>query len=117
MGATGCGKSSLINLIPRFYDVTSGVVLVDGIDVRKYDQKALREKIAITLQKSELFSMPIWENIAWGRPNASRQEITQAAKIAQRIASVRWVDRIIVLSGGSIEACGTHKELMENCKT
>ena len=196
MGATGCGKSSLVNLIPRFYDASSGTVLVDGVDVREYDQKALRDKIAITLQKSELFSIPIQNNIAWGRPGAGEEEIMQAAKvaqadgfiqstpqgyktmvaergmslsggqkqrlsiaraiiknaeilifddstsaldlkteadlyealrdaspdstkiiIAQRIASVRRADRIVVLSGGSIEAVGTHEALMASCRT
>ena len=61
MGATGCGKTSLINLIPRFYDVLSGTVLVDGVDVKEYRQKALRDKVAVVLQKSELFSMTIGE--------------------------------------------------------
>lgn len=196
MGATGCGKSSLVNLIPRFYDVTEGAVLVDGVDVREYDQQVLRNKIAIVLQKSELFSLPIQENIAWGQPGASKEAIVQAAKvaqadgfiqstpdgydtmvaergmslsggqkqrisiaraivkgaetlifddstsaldlkteadlyaalkdvnpdstkiiIAQRIASVRRADRIVVLEGGGIAACGTHEELMDTCKT
>ena len=196
MGATGCGKSSLVNLIPRFYDTTEGTVLVDGVDVREYDQKALRQKIAIVLQKSELFSCLIRENIAWGQPGAAQEDIVQAAKvaqaddfirstpegydtlvaergmslsggqkqrisiarailrkaeilifddstsaldlkteadlyaalkdtnpestkiiIAQRIASVRRADRIVVLSGGSVEACGTHEELLKTCKT
>lgn len=66
MGATGCGKSTLIHLIPRFYDVTEGAVLVDGVDVREYKQKALRKKIAIAMQKSELFSESVAENISWG---------------------------------------------------
>ena len=196
MGATGCGKSSLVNLIPRFYDVSGGAVLVDGVDVREYDQKALRDKISIALQKSELFSVPIQNNIAWGQPGAGEEEILRAAKaaqadsfirttpegyqtmvaergmslsggqkqrlsiaraiiksaeilifddstsaldlkteadlyealhdaspdstkiiIAQRIASVRRADRIVVLSGGSIEAVGTHEALMKSCKT
>lgn len=83
MGTTGCGKTSLVNLIPRFYDVTEGAVLVDGIDVREYQQKALREKIAIVLQKSELFSMTIGENIAWGAPDATAEAIRAAAVTAQ----------------------------------
>lgn len=83
MGATGCGKTSLINLIPRFYDVTEGAVLVDGVDVREYDQKALREKVAVVLQKSELFGASIAENIAWGDPEASDEEIKTAAITAQ----------------------------------
>ena len=83
MGATGCGKSSLVNLIPRFYDVTEGEVLVDGVNVKDYPLEALREKIAITLQNSEIFSTTIRENIAWGNPNASEQEIRAAADTAQ----------------------------------
>lgn len=196
MGATGCGKSSLVNLIPRFYDVSSGTVLVDGVDVRKYDQKKLREKIAIALQKSELFSRSISENISWGRPEAETDAIMKAARaaqadgfirktpegyqtmvaergmslsggqkqrlsvsrailkgaeilifddatsaldlkteadlyaalkeanpkstkviVAQRIASVRQADRIVVLEKGQIAACGTHEELLESCAT
>lgn len=196
MGATGCGKSTLVGLIPRFYDVTSGAVLVDGVDVREYAQKALREKIAVTLQKSELFTETIAENISWGAPGAGEKEIKAAAVIAQandfvssspegyhtavaergmslsggqkqrlsiarsivkgaeilifddstsaldlkteanlyealkeanpestkliiaqRIASVRRADRIVVLNNGGIEACGSHEELMKSCKT
>lgn len=83
MGATGCGKTSLVNLIPRFYDVTEGAVLVDGIDVREYSQKALREKVAVVLQKSELFSSTIRENIVWGAPGSSKNAIKEAADIAQ----------------------------------
>lgn len=83
MGATGCGKTSLIHLIPRFYDATSGTVLVDGVDVKEYRQKELREKIAITLQKSELFSMSIKENISWGRIDAADADIKSAAVTAQ----------------------------------
>lgn len=196
MGATGCGKSSLVNLIPRFYDVTQGEVLVDGVDVREYDQKALRDKVAIALQKSELFSIPIGENIAWGAARPEREAVNRAAEIAQadsfiraapdgydtmvaergtslsggqkqrisiaraivkdaeilifddstsaldlkteadlyaalreaapnstkiivaqRIASVRRADRIVVLENGGIAACGTHETLMDSCKT
>ena len=70
MGATGCGKTTLVNLIPRFYDVSGGQILVDGIDVREYKQQALREKIAVALQKSELFSVSVAENISWGIEDA-----------------------------------------------
>lgn len=194
MGATGCGKTSLVNLIPRFYDTNEGTVLVDGIDVREYKQKALREKVAIVLQKSELFSMAIGENIAWGDPDASAEAVKAAAItaqaddfissaadgydtpvaergmslsggqkqrlsiaravlksaeilifddstsaldlkteanlyealqesspqstkiiVAQRIASVRRADRIVVLENGRIAACGSHEELMNSC--
>ena len=191
MGATGCGKTSLVNLIPRFYDVTDGAVLVDGIDVREYKQKVLREKVVVAMQKSELFRASINENIAWGMPDASvkaaavtaqaddfissapdgyntivaergmslsggqKQRLSiaravlksaeilifddstsaldlkteanfyealqksnpQSTKIiiAQRIASVRRADRIVVLEHGRISACGSHEELMKSC--
>jgi ATP-binding cassette subfamily B multidrug efflux pump len=194
MGATGCGKTSLVNLIPRFYDVTDGAVLVDGIDVREYKQKVLREKVVVAMQKSELFRASINENIAWGMPDASVEVVKAAAVtaqaddfissapdgyntivaergmslsggqkqrlsiaravlksaeilifddstsaldlkteanfyealqksnpqstkiiIAQRIASVRRADRIVVLEHGRISACGSHEELMKSC--
>lgn len=83
MGATGCGKSTLVHLIPRFYDVTDGAVLVDGIDVRAYRQNALRHKVAIALQKSELFSLSIGDNIKWGRPDADDAAVKAAALAAQ----------------------------------
>ena len=83
MGATGCGKTSLINLIPRFYDVTAGEVLLDDVNVKDYDLVDLRDKVAIALQKAELFSVSIRENILWGDPNASEEEVVKAADIAQ----------------------------------
>ena len=195
MGATGCGKTSLVSLIPRFYDVGNGTVLVDGVDVREYRQEALRNKIAIAMQKSELFSMTIRENIVWGLPEADATLLKDAASIAQaddfissasdgyrtvvaergmslsggqkqrisiaravlkpaeisifddstsaldlkteanlyqalkashpdstkiiiaqRIASVRTADRIVVLGNGSVSACGTHEELLKSCQ-
>lgn len=83
LGATGCGKSSLVNLIPRLYDVTQGSVLVDDIDVRDYEVSALRRKIAIALQKSEIFNTTIEDNIRWGKMDASDAELEQAAETAQ----------------------------------
>ncbi len=191
IGATGCGKTTLVSLIPRFYDAAAGRVLVDGTDVRAWDPAALREKVTVCLQKSELFSTTIRDNIAIGRPGASQAEIEAAARaaqadafirqqpqgydtpvaergmslsggqrqriaiarallkrseilifddstsaldlkteaklyealsrdyadvtkiiIAQRIASVQNADRIVVLDGGTIAACGSHRELM-----
>lgn len=195
MGATGCGKSTLVGLISRFYDVTEGSIFVDGIDVREYCQTNLRAKIAVALQKSELFGTSIGENIAWGNPEAAPEDIVDAAEIAraasfiwekpdgydtivaergaslsggqkqrislaravlknaeililddstsaldlktesdfydalgqarpdctkiivaQRIASVRRADRIVVLDQGRIAACGSHEELMQSCE-
>ncbi len=83
LGATGCGKTSLVNLITRFYDATEGTVLVDGVDVKEYDLDALRKKIGFVLQKSELFSDTIENNIRWGKPDAADEEIRSAAEIAQ----------------------------------
>lgn len=83
LGATGCGKISLISLIPRFYDVTKGAVLVDDVDVRDYKLEVLRDKIAVSLQKSEIFTASIADNIAWGLPDATPDNIAAAADTAQ----------------------------------
>lgn len=83
LGATGCGKTSLISLIPRFYDVTKGAVLVDDVDVRDYKLEVLRDKIAVSLQKSEIFTTSIADNIAWGLPDATSDKIAAAADTAQ----------------------------------
>jgi ABC-type multidrug transport system fused ATPase/permease subunit len=83
VGLTGSGKTSLINLIPRFYDVTKGCVLVDGHDVREVNLKSLRDQIGIVLQTSLLFSATICENIAYGRPDATLEQVIEAAKAAQ----------------------------------
>ncbi|MCU0503297.1 MAG: ABC transporter ATP-binding protein/permease [Anaerolineae bacterium] len=83
LGATGAGKSSLIHLIPRFYDVSGGRVIIDGIDVRDIDELALRRRIGVALQESVLFSGTIRENIRYGRPDASDEEVIAVAKMAQ----------------------------------
>ena len=83
VGGTGVGKSSLVNLIPRFYDVTGGAVYVDGVDVRDYPVEALRERIGMVLQNNVLFSGTIRENLLWGDPNATEEDMIQAAKNAQ----------------------------------
>ena len=83
VGSTGCGKTSLINLIPRFYDCTEGEVLVDGVNVKEFKLFELRDKIATCLQKAELFKGTIKENILWGKADASDEEIEEAIEISQ----------------------------------
>ena len=192
LGATGAGKTTLCSLIPRFYDPESGQIRIDGIDARDYPLGELRRKIAFVLQKSELFSGTIADNIRWGNPDATDEEVEAAARtaqaddfirgfqdgyqtvigekgaslsggqkqrlsiarailkkpeillfddstsaldlgtearlqealrqklqhttvimVAQRVASVRQADRIVVLEGGKIAACGRHEELLK----
>ena len=83
LGETGSGKSSLVNLLPRLYDVTEGQILVDGIDVREYKIKELRQRVAVVLQETILFSGTIRDNIRWGKSDATEEEIIAAAKAAQ----------------------------------
>ncbi len=83
IGGTGSGKSSLVNLIPRFYDVASGKVLVDGVDVRAYEGESLKERIGIALQRAVLFSGTIRDNMRWGKNDATDEEIINAIEMAQ----------------------------------
>jgi ATP-binding cassette subfamily B protein len=83
LGATGSGKSSLVNLIPRFYDVDAGQIVVGGVDVREWEPEGLRKQIGVVLQENTLFSGTIRENIAYGRPNASLEDVIAAATAAQ----------------------------------
>ncbi len=83
LGATGSGKSSLVHLIPRFYDVSGGRITIDGVDVRDLDQNALRRRIGVALQEPILFSGTIRDNIRYGRPDATDDEVLAAAKLAQ----------------------------------
>lgn len=195
VGSTGSGKSTVVNLITRFYDVTQGRILVDGIDVRDYRQFDLRNKVVICLQKAELFAGSMQENIRWGKTDATFEEVVEASEIAQarefiestpnkfdeyieekgaslsggqkqrisiaraiikkpeilifddatsaldlvteaklyaalrrklpqttkimvaqRIATARNADKILVLDGGSIVGFDSHDNLMENCE-
>ena len=89
LGSTGSGKTSLVNLISRLYDVTEGTVTVGDHDVKEYDLKTLRDNVAVVLQKNVLFSGTIESNLKWGDPNATEEEMTRACEIAQCIDSVR----------------------------
>ena len=82
LGATGSSKSTLVQLIPRLYDVTGGTLKVGGVDVRKYDLEVLRDNVAMVLQKNTLFSGTIKENLRWGNPNATDEELIHACKLA-----------------------------------
>jgi subfamily B ATP-binding cassette protein MsbA len=109
VGPTGAGKTTLINLIARFYDAESGRVLIDGEDVRSFYQESLRERISFVLQDTLLFRGPIWQNIAYGKPEATRREIIRAAELANADAFIRELpngyktmvgERGVTLSGG-----------------
>lgn len=121
VGLTGSGKTSLINLIPRFYDVTKGRVLVDGCDVREVNLKSLRDQIGIVLQTSLLFSATIAENIAYGRPDATREQIIAAAKAAQAHSFIMEMsdgyetkvgERGVTLSGGQRQRVAIARALL-----
>jgi subfamily B ATP-binding cassette protein MsbA len=83
VGRSGSGKSSLASLIPRFYDPNSGVVAIDGEDIRQFTIRSLRQQVGFVLQEAQLFHAPVWQNIAYGKPQASRDEIVAAARLAQ----------------------------------
>ncbi len=121
IGPTGSGKTSLVNLIPRFYDIAGGAVLVDGHDVRQVDLTSLRRQIGIVLQTSLLFSDPISENIAFGRPEATGEEIVAAAKAAQAHDFIMEMsegydtvvgERGITLSGGQRQRIAIARALL-----
>ena len=82
VGPTGAGKTTIISLIPRFYDPSAGQILIDGKDVRSFTQKSVRQQISFVLQETVLFHAPLWHNIAYGKPNATRAEILRAAELA-----------------------------------
>lgn len=106
LGATGSGKSSLVNLIPRFYDCTAGEVLVDGVNVKDCKLDELRKKVGIVLQKSELFSGTVEDNIKWGDKNATHEEVISAAQAAQADEFIQKIpagyDGIIAEKGASL---------------
>jgi ATP-binding cassette subfamily B protein len=100
LGATGAGKSSLVHLIPRYYDVRGGRITIDGVDVRDLEQAALRRQIGVALQEPVLFSGTIRDNIRYGRPDADEAAVVAAAKLAQAH------DFIVALPGGYDAAVG-----------
>ena len=83
LGGTGSSKTTMVQLIPRLYDVTEGAVRVGGVDVRNYDLETLRDSVAMVLQKNVLFSGTIKDNLRWGNPNATDEEMYEACRLAQ----------------------------------
>ena len=123
IGPTGSGKTSLVNLIPRFYDVSEGALLVDGHDVRELDLVSLRKQIGIVLQTSLLFSDSIKDNIAYGRPDATMDEVIAAAKAAQAHEFIEGFpngyetvvgERGVTLSGGQRQRVAIARALLMN---
>ncbi|GIV66779.1 MAG: ABC transporter ATP-binding protein [Chloroflexota bacterium] len=123
IGSTGSGKTTLVNLIPRFYDVSEGAVKIDGIDVRQMELTSLRRQIGIVLQTSLLFSTTIRENLAYGRPDASEEEIIAAAKAAQAHEFIMELpqgydtvvgERGVTLSGGQRQRIAIGRALLMN---
>ena len=114
IGSTGSGKSTLINLIPRFYDVTSGRILVDGVDIRELTQEKLRTKIGLVPQKAVLFTGTIAENISFGNNNLSRDEIIRAAEIAQASEFISTMEQVYdsqIAQGGTNISGGEKQRL------
>jgi len=123
VGATGGGKSTAASLIPRFYDPTAGRILVDGVDVRAYKLKALRSQVGVVLQDTVLFQGTIADNIAYGRPGATRQEVIQAARDADAHEFIAQMprgydssvgERGLTLSGGQRQRIGIARALIRN---
>ncbi len=121
VGPSGSGKSTLVALLPRFYDVGSGAVLIDGRDVRHFTIRSLRRQIAFVLQETQLFHAPVWQNIAYGQPEASRDEIEEAAKAALAhdfiVALPDGYDTVIgpggqALSGGQRQRIGIARAMV-----
>ncbi|MEI9974659.1 MAG: ATP-binding cassette domain-containing protein [Ignavibacteriota bacterium] len=123
VGRTGAGKSTLISLIPRFYDPVSGVVKIDGQDVRRYTQHSVREQISLVLQETVLFHLPIWANIAYGKPDATRTEILRAAELANAHEFILNLpegydtvvgERGVTLSGGQRQRIAIARAVIRN---
>jgi subfamily B ATP-binding cassette protein MsbA len=91
VGPTGAGKTTVVSLLPRFYEISSGAIQIDGVDIRKYRQKSLREQISFVLQETLLFHATVSQNIAYGKPQASHQEIVRAARLAN---ADEFIDRM-----------------------
>ena len=122
-GPTGAGKTTIISLIPRFYDLDSGSIKIDGRDIRSYSLKSLRHQISFVLQETILFHGPLWYNIAYGKPGASRSEILQAAELANASEFIEKMpegydtivgERGVTLSGGQRQRIAIARAVIRN---
>ena len=123
VGPSGSGKSTLVSLIPRFYDPDSGMVAIDGADVREFTIRSLRRQIAFVLQDTQLFYAPVWQNIAYGQPDATRDAIVRAATLAQADEFIKGLpdgyDTIVgqgglTLSGGQRQRLGIARAMVRD---
>ncbi|HTS27652.1 MAG TPA: ABC transporter ATP-binding protein [Bryobacteraceae bacterium] len=123
VGPTGAGKTSIISLIPRFYDPNSGVVRIDGHDVRRFTQQSIRRQISLVLQETVLFHAPVWSNIAYGKPGAKRSEILRAAEVANAREFIETLpegyntilgERGATLSGGQRQRIAIARAVIRN---
>jgi ATP-binding cassette, subfamily B, bacterial len=121
VGPTGAGKTTIISLIPRFYEITSGAIRIDGEDVRSFKLKSLRRQLGFVLQETLLFRAPIWQNIAYGRPTATREEIVEAAKLANAHDFIEEMpegydtvmgERGVTISGGQRQRIGIARAII-----
>jgi ATP-binding cassette subfamily B protein len=123
VGPTGAGKTTIISLIPRLYDPTSGVIKIDGRDIRRFQQRSLREHISVVLQETVLFHGTVWQNIAYGKPNATRDEIHRAAEVANASEFIDKMadgyntlvgERGVTLSGGQRQRIAIARAVIRN---
>jgi subfamily B ATP-binding cassette protein MsbA len=123
VGPTGAGKSSIIGLIPRFYDPEQGSITIDGVDVKQYQQKSLRQQMSFVLQETVLFHAPVWQNIAYGKPNCTRAEIIKAAELANASEFIDQMpdgydtiigERGMTLSGGQRQRIAIARAVIRN---
>ena len=123
VGPTGAGKTSVISLIARFYDPDEGAIKIDGKDIRSFKQKSLRQQISFVLQDTVLFHAPLWQNIAYGKPEATREQIVKAAELANAMEFIEKLphglntmvgERGVTLSGGQRQRIAIARAVIRN---